>query len=212
MVQTDTGIALLAVFDGLADWEPALVAAHLNTGDWRTDGTRHRIVTVGLTPQPVVTMGGLRVVPDITIDEARPDATAILILPGGSSWAGGANDAFVGLARTFLDAGTPVAAICAAVEALARGGLLDERRHTGNDRGMLAATGYSGGARYVDAPAVTDAGLVTATGIAPVDFARAIYELLDVYPAAVLEPLDRLYRNADPSAYLDLFQAATTTA
>lgn len=210
-MRADADIALLAVYDGLSDWEPALVAAHLNTGAWRTDGSRHRIVTVALTPEPVVTMGGLRVVPDITIDDARPDAAAILILSGGSSWAAGANDAFVGLARTFLDADTPVAAICAAVEALARGGLLDERRHTGNDRGMLAATGYAGGAQYVDALAVTDAGVVTATGIAPVAFARAIYELLDVYPAEVLEPLDRLYRDADPSAYLDLFRAASTT-
>ena len=59
--------------------------------------------------------------------------------------------------------GVPVAAICGATAGLARAGLLDQRNHTSDAAGYLAATGYAGGAHYVDRRASTAARWSTAT-------------------------------------------------
>ena len=75
-----------------------------------------------------------------------------------------------------------MAAICGATAGLARGGLLDDRRHTSNAREYLAATGYGGGALYQDEPAVTDGDLITAASMAPLEFAHHIFRRLDLTP------------------------------
>jgi putative intracellular protease/amidase len=53
----------------------------------------------------------------------------MLILPGGVAGDEGKNREAIEVARVFLDSRVPVAAICGATAGLARGGLLDCRRH-----------------------------------------------------------------------------------
>ena len=113
-------------------------------------------------------MGGMRIVPDVVLDELRPVDSALLILPGADGWLVGGNAEFVEKAAQFIDADVPVAAICGATMGLAAAGLLDNRRHTSNAAEALASTGYRGGEHYVDEPAVTDGNVVTASGTAPV--------------------------------------------
>ena len=79
---------------------------------------------------------------------------------------------FVDAARRWSEAGTPVAGICGATMGLARAGLLDDRRHTSNAPEQLSPTGYAGAAHYVDAPAVTDRGVITAAAITRVSAKR----------------------------------------
>jgi putative intracellular protease/amidase len=76
----------------------------------------------------------------------------------------------------------PIAAICAATTAVARAGLLRGRRHTSNGLRYLQqhVPGYTESAAYVDAPAVRDRGLITASGLADVEFAAAIMAELGV--------------------------------
>jgi putative intracellular protease/amidase len=95
--------------------------------------------------------------------------------------------------RRFLAAKKPVAAICGATYGLAKGGLLDDREHTSNARVFLESSGYRGGHLYRDAPAVTDRGLITASGCFPVDFATHIFKALDLYEPKVLEAWRGLY-------------------
>jgi len=127
-----------------------------------------------------------------------------LLLPGSDDWYKPAHGAAVAKARDFLSAGVPVAAICGATVALARAGILDDRAHTSNGRAELAPTGYAGAARYVDAPAVTDRDLITASGIFPIDFARAIFERLDAYRADIIDAWFRLYKHGDTKAFADI--------
>ncbi|WP_276839506.1 DJ-1/PfpI family protein [Methanothrix soehngenii] len=61
--------------------------------------------------------------------ELSPTDSAMRILPGGIAWDGGKNSEVIEVARVFLDSGVPVAAICGATAGLARGGLLNCRRH-----------------------------------------------------------------------------------
>ncbi|CAM5631078.1 DJ-1/PfpI family protein [Streptomyces californicus] len=191
----------LAVYDTFADWETGHTTAHLTQNGYT-------VRTVGLTREPVTTMGGLRVRPDLTVDELRPRDSALLILTGAAAWdTGEALAPFARAARGFLDAGTPVAAICGATAGLAREGLLDDRAHTSAVSFYLAATGYAGGERYVETDAVTDPGadgggrLVTAGPTEPVAFAREVFALLGVYDAKKLDAWYRLFHDSDPSAY-----------
>ena len=194
----------LALVEGMADWEVGLVAAHVNNGAWQRRPGESRVVTVSDRKRTVTTMGGLRVRPDLALKDLDPSESAMLILPGGDSWLVGENGGFVEAARGFLDAGVPVAAICGATAGLARGGLLDHRVHTSNALEFLAATGYAGAALYKDVPAVTDGDLITGSGIAPVEFTRAILERLDLYEPGVLASWYKLYGSHDPAGYDEL--------
>lgn len=197
----------LALLDTMADWEVGYLAAHLPSLRGRPEEARFHLVTVGVTADPVTTMGGLRVLPDTTLDEVEPEHSAMLVLPGGGLWDSAGGHAFVERARSFLDAGVPVAAVCGATYALAAAGLLDHRRHTSNDPGYLASSGYAGAEHYVEEPAVVDGDLVTATGIAPVHFARAVFERIGAHDAALLEPWSSLYADRDPAGFYALMSA-----
>ncbi|MDW4915720.1 DJ-1/PfpI family protein [Streptomyces californicus] len=201
MTSSSAGTVHLAVYDTFADWETGHTTAHLTQNGYT-------VRTVGLTREPVTTMGGLRVRPDLAVDELRSQESALLILTGAAAWdTGDALAPFARAARGFLDAGTPVAAICGATAGLAREGLLDDRAHTSAVSFYLAATGYAGGERYVETDAVTDPGadgggrLVTAGPTEPVAFAREVFALLGVYDAKKLDAWYRLFHDSDPSAY-----------
>jgi putative intracellular protease/amidase len=157
----------------------------------------------------VTTIGGLRIQPDLALDELRPEDSSLLILTGADLWDTSDDLApFARKARAFLDAGVPVAAICGATAGLAREGLLDDRDHTSAVSFYLAATGYRGGGRYVDTDAVTDGNLVTAGPTEPVAFAREVLRLLGVYEGEALDAWYRLFHDSDASAYAVLEKAS----
>ncbi|MBF0529020.1 MAG: DJ-1/PfpI family protein, partial [Deltaproteobacteria bacterium] len=145
--------------------------------------------------------------PDLTPDSTSPDNSAMLILPGGTAWDMGQNLEAVEAAGAFLNSGVPVAAICGATAGLARGGLLDNRWHTSNSRDYLAATKYRGIEFYEDAPAVTDNHLITASGIAPIDFARHIFRRLGLFKPQVLDAWYGLFKTGQPEYFNALMQA-----
>ncbi|WP_371670099.1 DJ-1/PfpI family protein [Streptomyces sp. NBC_00289] len=191
----------LAVYDTFADWETGHATAYLARAG-------HAVRTVGASTDPVSSIGGLSVRPDLALDDVRPEDASLLILPGADLWDTSDDLApFARTARAFLDAGVPVAAICGATAGLAREGLLDDRDHTSAVSLYLAATGYAGGGRYVEADAVTDRGLVTAGPTEPVAFAREIFRLLGVYEGEVLDAWYRLFHDSDPQAYAVLAKA-----
>ncbi|MGA6227047.1 type 1 glutamine amidotransferase family protein [Streptomyces umbrinus] len=185
----------LAVYDTLADWETGHTTAYLARNGYE-------IRTVGASLAPVRSIGGLRIQPDIALDDLRPEDSSLLILPGADLWDTSDDLApFARKARQFLDADVPVAAICGGTAGLAREGLLDDRAHTSAVSFYLAATGYKGGERYVDTDAVTDGRLITAGPTEPVAFAREVFGLLGVYEGEVLDAWYRLFHDSDAEAY-----------
>jgi len=197
----------LAVYDTLADWEAGHAVAGVNDPRLQREPGRYAVRTVAASRDPIVTMGGLRIVPDLTLDGLDPGGSAMLILPGADTWEQGGNGAMAQAAGRWLEAQVPVAAICGATAGLARAGLLDTRTHTSNAPEYLAATGYAGADRYVDAPAVTDHGLITASAMHPVPFAREIFATLELFEPEVLEAWYGLYRTGD-TAWFDRLMAA----
>ncbi|MCX5123602.1 type 1 glutamine amidotransferase family protein [Streptomyces sp. NBC_00347] len=194
----------VAVYDTYADWETGHTTAHL---------TQHgyEVRTVGVAAgRPVTTMGGLRIQPDLALDDLRPEESALLILTGAGLWDAGDELApFAAKAEEFLAAGIPVAAICGATAGLARAGVLDGRTHTSAAPFYLGGQpGYAGAERYVEADAVTDGDLITAGPTEPVAFAREVFSRLGVYEPHVLDAWYRLFHDSDESAYPVLMAAA----
>jgi len=171
----------ILVFDGFADWEPAHALAEVRRSGNRT------VRVIGFDGKPVTSMGGMRVIPDLTLREIRPAETELLILPGGDFWEGSyPEDELNRVLTDLVDSDVPVAAICGGTLALARTGFLNDRRHTSNMPGYLSqhSPRYSGDALYETGPAVNDRGVITASGLAPVEFAREIFRQLNVFSAA----------------------------
>ena len=169
------------VFDGFADWEPAFALAELR----RSGGLE--VVTVGFDRTPIRSMGGLQVVPDRALAEIDPAVVRLILLPGGDLWEGQyPRPELETLLHDLQRTRVPIAAICGATLALARAGLLDDRRHTSNELAYLErmVPEYAGASRYVDALAVRDDGLITASGVGATEFAREIFEELEVFSAA----------------------------
>ena len=191
----------VAVYDTLADWEVGAATAHINKLSWQKEPGTFEVKTIGLTADPIATMGGMRIVPDAVLADLTPADSAMLILPGADTWETGVLAPFARKAREFLEAGTPVAAICGATFGLAKEGLLDNRAHTSNAAEYLAYSGYSGAERFVEELAVTDGVLITASGTAPFDFAREVLRKLDVYEPHVLDGWYRLYAHSDPAGF-----------
>jgi len=173
------------VVPGFADWEAAHALAELR----RHGG--YEVQVVGFTREPVQSMGGVTVQPTRSLAEVDPADVALFVLPGGDRWEQQPLERELVDALSTLDARrVPIAAICAATTAIARAGLLRGRRHTSNGLEYLKrqVPTYTEAANYVDAPAVRDGGLITATGLADVEFAREIMTEL-----AVLAADDRAY-------------------
>ncbi len=199
---------LLYVTDTMADWEAGHAIAHIAKRDWQREPGRYAVRTVGATDEPIATMAGVTIVPDTTFANVAPETSAMLILPGADTW----NDAqhhadALHTARTFLDARTPVAAICGATFGLAQAGLLDDRDHTSNAAVYLQSSGYAGAGRYRNEPAVTDGPLITASGVHPVDFATHIFAALHLYESEVLDAWHGLYTTGDEKYFYALAAA-----
>ena len=182
----------LLVVPGYADWEPAHAVAEL-----RRHG-HYRVEVVGLTADPVSSMGGVTVLPTKTLSAVDPADVAVFILPGGERWERQAVEPELAAFLHELDRqGVPIAAICAATTVLARTGLLRGRRHTSN--GLLylrqQVPEYTEAGTYVDAPAVRDRGLITATGLGDVEFAREIMAELNVLSASDRDQWTALFRG-----------------
>jgi putative intracellular protease/amidase len=192
------------ILDTLADWEPGFAVAGINNPDGQKNPGRYQVRTVAAAGNPVTTIGGLRIQPDLTLDQLNPAESAMLILPGGESWDTGGNVEAVEKAKAFLAAGVPVAAICGATAGLARGGILDTRKHTSNAPEYLAATGYKGGHLYQLADVVCDQDVITASAMKSLVFAREIFRRLDLYEENVLAAWYGLFKTGDPKYYAEL--------
>lgn len=169
-----TKTILVFLPEGVADWEIAPVLS----------GARYffnmNVRTIGIGADPVTSTGGLRIKPDTAIGDVDVLAADMLILPGSDAWQNQRFPAAEQAALRRAEAGRPVAAICGATLAVARAGLLDDRRHTSNGLEFLQkyAAGYGGADRYTQAFAVADGAMVTAPAAGPVSFAAEIFRLL----------------------------------
>jgi putative intracellular protease/amidase len=189
----------MALVDGLSDWEYGHAAAQINVQAFQRQPGRYEIKTVAVSPEPVRTIGGVRMLPDVTVSEVSVDDAAMLMLIGADSWEAGENAELGRLARRFREAGKPVAAICGATIGLAREGLLDDVEHTSNFPGEFGA--YGGSELYRDARVVRDRGVITAGGASAMEWTREILLELEAYRPQTVDAWYELYREDSMAAF-----------
>ena len=137
------------------------------------------VVTAGLDDQPVTASRGMRLIPDMDLDQALQQEYDMVVLPGGLPGADHLNndERIQKLVKHMASGKRYVAAICAAPKVLATAGLLDNRRATSFpgaiNQNAIAGLDYRDEAVVVDDRIVTSRGPGTA-----MDFALTLIELL----------------------------------
>lgn len=205
-----TGTVYLYVCDTMADWEIGNLTAELNTGRFFKKGVApYKIVTVGTDVTPVTTMGGLKILPDINVAGCDIKSADALILPGSETWLDSIHDPIINKAKQCMKENVIVAAICGATMGLAKNGLLDSRYHTSNDLGYLkmVCPDYKGEAYYKNEPAVTDGNLITATGVAPLEFTVEVLRALAVFSPETLDVWYKLFKTHQSEYFFELMNA-----
>ncbi|WP_149427156.1 type 1 glutamine amidotransferase family protein [Exiguobacterium acetylicum] len=207
-----TQIVYLYVFDSISDWEYGYVMPELHSRRYlKTDAPQLNVVTVGPTLHPITTMGGLRILPDIAVSQLELTLKDALILPGGQTWQETLHDPLLSKVGDALSNGTLIAAICGATEGLAKSGFLDQRFHTSNDLSYLQSvcSNYSGTSFYQYTPVVRDDSLITASGMAALEFAHEMIRALDVFTPETLEAWYGLHKTNEAKYFFDLMAATS---
>ena len=164
-------LCYLFIFEGFADWEPALVTAGLNSY------SDFEIKTFSADGKSVRSMGNLTVTPDLKLEEVNVSDFDLIILPGGNKWEEGGNSEISELVLDTFNHGKTIAAICAATTFLAKLGLYSKVNHTSNGLEYLKKQipGYTDDTRYINEPCIEDKNVITANGAAMIEFAYKIF-------------------------------------
>ncbi|MEI6091806.1 MAG: type 1 glutamine amidotransferase family protein [bacterium] len=202
--------AYLYVLNTLADWEIAYITAELNSGRYLDKAKPPiQLIKIGNTLEPIKTMGGIIITPDESVDDIIFKDGDLLILPGADTWLEKSNNKILDIVSDLINMNVIIAAICGATIALANNGLLDNRKHTSNDKEVLKmfCPGYNGEEFYINKPAVTDGNLITATGLAPLEFAYEIFKKTGVMKPETLEAWYQLYITREAKYFFILMES-----
>ncbi|WP_042169040.1 type 1 glutamine amidotransferase family protein [Paenibacillus gorillae] len=200
----------LYVFDTMSDWEAGYLTAELNSGRYFRQGLAPaKIVTVGIEKTPVTTMGGLKIMPDVKVEDCSIKDIDALILPGGNTWTEAIHGPILKIAAMCIEQGIVVGAICGATLGLAGAGLLDSRPHTSNDLAYLKMIchSYRGEEHYKAECSVSDGKLITASGVAPLEFTVHVLKALDVVTPETLDAWYGLNKTHESKYFYELMNS-----
>jgi len=203
----------LYVLNTLADWEIAFLIPEINSGRYlKKNIEKPKIIKVGNDLTTIKTMGGLEITPDIDVHNIIFENGDLIILPGGDTWQNEENQEIINVIHKKLDTSITVAAICGATAALAEHGILDNRKHTSNGKGFLEwiCKKYNGGNFYEDKLVVVDNNLITATGIAPLEFAYEVIKKINIMENDTLEAWYGLYKTKEQKYFFELMNSLNT--
>lgn len=204
----------LVVVDTLADWEIGYLTAELHSRRFFANPSQDfQLLKAGLDRNAISSMGGTTHTPDVVIDDIKMNDNDLLLLPGAEIWQSARAKPLLQLARDALDQGHNVAAICGATVGLASVGALDARRHTSNDLAALQAAcpGYRGERLYRKEAAVRGDNLVTATGLAPLEFSYEVLKMLKVWKPDTAKAWYRLHKTRQERWYHELVASMADT-
>lgn len=202
--------AYLYVCDTMADWETGFLTAEINSGRFFKSGMeRIPVITVSNSKDSITTMGGIKIKPDLTVSNLILNKEDILILPGADTWLEEYHSLILETAEYCLKNNILLCAICGATLALANKGLFSGYHHTSNDLEYLKFTcpGYSSAELYSDKPAVSDRNLITASGVAALEFAYETIKKLNVFDSRTLEAWYNLHKTQKPEFFYELMQS-----
>ncbi|WKV11145.1 type 1 glutamine amidotransferase family protein [Marivirga harenae] len=182
--------AYIFLFDGYSDWEIAFLTPELKKSkDWD-------LVYFSQSGSMVSSAGGLQIQPSISLENLIIEDIDLLVLPGGDAWEKGSNNALEAMLVELIEAEKPIAAICGATTFLGQLGILNGIKHTSNDLYYLksSAPKYKGDENYQNTLSVTDDNIITANGIAPIEFSKHVFEFIELYESSI-EKWFQLFKN-----------------
>lgn len=188
---------IFVLLNDFADWEAAHLAVCVNTGVKPGRPVKYVAKTLSLTKDPVVSIGGFRVLPDYDI-HTLPEDYAGLVLVGGDNWFSPEAESIVPLVEKMIRDNKLVAGICNASVFLGKHGFLNQVKHTSNTLEYLknmAGEKYTGDAHYIEKQAVCDGNIVTANGTAQLEFCREILYVLNADEPEIIEESYSFYKN-----------------
>ena len=200
----------LYVFNTMSDWEYGYLIAELNSGRYfKKDLAPLKVITIGSNKEIITTMGGLCIKPDISFNECNFDSKDLVILPGGNTWGEDIHQSILKEIGEALKLGTIVAAICGATEGLAKMGYLDSIKHTSNSLEYIkmVCPNYKGENLYEMEPVVVGENLITASGVAPLEFAMEVLKKLDVFAPDTLHSWYSLNKTHQPEYFFQLMNS-----
>ncbi len=111
-----------------------------------------------------------------------------------------------------FERGTFIAAICGAVQGLANSVYLDHLHHTSNDQSYLEmiSPAYKGSLFHQNGPVVRDGQLITASGMAPLEFAKETIGAMDVFHSDTLEARYQLNKTCHATYFFQLMSSLET--
>lgn len=167
---------LYVILDKWADWELAYISSAVaSLGDGHFENK-----TVSLSKDAVASIGGISCVPDYDVQTVPSDFDA-LVLIGGMSWRSEEALRVKPLVERCISDGKVLGAICGACRFLASLGALNSVRHTANNvEELQALESYTNVLNFIARQSVSDKGVVTANGTAPLEFAVDILRALNV--------------------------------
>jgi putative intracellular protease/amidase len=200
----------LYVLDTLADWEISFLIAEINSGRYlKKNIIFPKIIKVGNKLIPIKTMGGIEIIPDIDVDNMNIENGDLIILPGAHTWQNENNRKIIDIVSKNINRDITIAAICGATFALADNGILDNKKHTSNDKEYLkmVCKNYRGENLYENKFVVVDNNLITATGIAPLEFSYEVIKKINIMESDTLDAWYNLYKTKEAKYFYELMKS-----
>jgi putative intracellular protease/amidase len=193
----------------MADWETGYILQGL-TAQAMVGEVKYQVKTVGLTKEPIRTLGGMTMLPDCSIEEVSLDSVGALLLPGAETWKEEVHKPVLDLALLCIDREIPVAAICGATLALADIGVLNNRTHTSNSLEFLTGLSpeYAGSNFYVNEMAARDGNVITASSAGGLLWAKYILESLNIYSKEVIDAWYGYFSTGKLEYFMELMEAS----
>jgi protein deglycase len=171
---------IVYIADRMADFEINLTCHLLANYGWE-------IITVAYEKGIVTASSGLQYVPRFTFSEITQDSDIDgIIIPGGFHYE--QREEFTNLIKAYYQAGKLTAAICAGPQYLARAGLFENTHYTTTMTRESHKELFSGSGEfpfpqktYIEKPVVRDGTVITAKGVAFIDFSIEILDYFNVF-------------------------------
>lgn len=188
---------LLVLLDEYSDWEGTFLSTALHNGVVPGAEVKYKVHAIAPTFNAVRSIGGFRTSPDYSF-ENMPKEYEALILIGGNRWDSFEAEQVVPLVQKALDSGKLVGAICGGASFLCAHGFLNHVKHTGNgleEPQQWGGERYTNEGGYVNAQAVSDGNVVTANGVAYLEFTREVLLRLEAGTVESIEKWYDFYKN-----------------
>ena len=188
---------LFVLLNEFADWEVAFLAPCINQGVMPGSPIPYTVKTVSSSKEAVVSIGGLKVIPDYD-PLSIPDDYAALVLIGGDKWFTDEADFVTLLVRKAIQDNKVIGGICNGSIYLGMQGVLNNVNHTSNGLDVLkqqAKEAYTGDKYYKEGIAVRDGNIITANGTQYLEFAKEVLIALSADTPSRIEECYDFFKN-----------------